>query len=400
MFEEAQDDPSALIIINIEAVRIHSKLAPYGSVRLRRCAECGGSESEEQNAIDPLGAAVKPSRCEVHLKELNHISFKTVIVDEAHRMKDPSSKQTRACWAVGHQDTVTRRYALTGTPISQDMGDLWSIMHFIAPHEHPTRGGWVERFCLLGWGAEGQLEILGIRPDTREEFFRIIDPRTRRMPKALVLPQLPPKIYERRVVELTTKQRKAYKELEDHLVTRLEDGRRVVTTNSLTNQIRLTQLASSYFEVIEEPGSNGEVKRGIRMCDPSPKLDDMMLLDRGDLLGKQYVVCAVSRQLIEMAAGRLEKFYGPDQVVQVTGAIQPGIRQANLAAFQQGRAKVLLFTIQAGGTGLNMTAADTMIRLQRSCASTGSGQTSTRASSSSTSWPTTRSRSTRRCDST
>lgn len=365
IFEEAADDPTALIIINIEAVRIHSKLAPYGSVRLRRCVECGGSTDPTVTDIDPLASAVPPSRCEVHPKDLNTIPFRTVIVDEAHRLKDPSSKQTRACWAVGHGSLVNYRYALTGTPIASDIADLWSIMHFLAPHEHPTRGGWIDRFCLLGWNAQGAVEVLGIRPDTRDEFFRIIDPRTRRMPKALVLPQLPPKIYERRDVDLTPKQRKAYDELERSLVTRLEDGRRVVTTNNLTNQVRLLQLASSYFEVVETTLENGEVKRDIRMCDPSPKLDDLMVVDEGDLRGKQYVVCAVSRQLIEMAAERLEKKH-PEQVVQITGAVPPGIRQANLAAFQAGRARILLFTIQAGGTGLNMTAADTMVRLQRS----------------------------------
>jgi SNF2 family DNA or RNA helicase len=346
LFEKAADDPTALIIINIEAVRIHSRLAPYGSVRLLRCLECGGQDPD-----------FKVSRCEKHDKELNDIPFKTVVVDEAHRIKDPSSKQTRACWAAGHQASVTRRYALTGTPIATDIGDLWSILHFIAPNEHPRRGSYIERYCLLGWNAFGAMEILGLRPDTKEEFFRIVNPRFRRMPKSLVLPQLPEKIFQRRDVPLTPKQRKAYNELESTLVTRLDDGRRVVATNNLTNTIRLLQLASSYVEVNDSDGS-------VRMCDPSPKLDELMIVDE-QIVG-QYVVSAESRQLIEMAANRLEAKYGPDAVLQITGAIPTGIREANKAAFQGGNARVLLFTLKAGGTGLNLTAAHTMVRLQRS----------------------------------
>ena len=134
ILKAAADDPAALVIINIEAVRSHSKLAPFGSIRLAACPSCGGQ--------DPR---TTPARCEVHPRELNTIPFKTVIVDEAHRIKDANAKQTRACWAVGQGAAVTTRYALTGTPIANDPSDLWSVMHFVEPKEYPRKSAFVDR---------------------------------------------------------------------------------------------------------------------------------------------------------------------------------------------------------------------------------------------------------------
>lgn len=352
MFEEAAEDPDALVIINLEAVRIHSKLAPYGSVRLLRCIGCGG---------DPDPTSDKPmvteSRCEVHLKELNHIAFKTVVVDEAHRLKDAKSKQTRACWAVGHGPTVKYRYALTGTPVAEHVGDLWPILHFLQPQEWPTRKAYIDRWCLLGWNAFGAMEVIGLRPDTRDEFFKIFNPRFRRMPKSLVLSHLPPKVYQRREVDLGTKQGKMYREMEDDLITWTPEGYRVVATSNLTATTRMMQLAQANLEVLDEDK--------VRLVNPSPKLDALEEI-ADELEGKQFVVCAEYRQLIDLAADRLRKKIGAENVVLITGEVPEGIRAANLAMFQGGRARVLLFTVKAGGVGLNMTAADTIVRLQRS----------------------------------
>lgn len=352
MFEEAAEDPDALVIINLEAVRIHSKLAPYGSIRLLRCPQCGGEQDPTTGE-----AMIKESRCEVHLKELNLISFRTVVVDEAHRLKDPKSKQTRACWAVAHGSSVKYRYALTGTPVAEHVGDLWPILHFLEPREWPTRKAFIDRWCLLGWNAFGAMEVLGLRPDTRDEFFSVFNPRFRRMPKSLVLRHLPPKVYERREVDMGHKQGKMYKEIEDDLVTYTAEGHRIVSVSNLAATTRMMQLAQGNLEVLD-----GDQ---VRLVNPSPKLDVLEEI-ADELEGKQFVVCAEYRQLIDLAAERLRKKLGEENVVLITGEVPEGIRAANLAMFQGGRARVLLFTVKAGGVGLNMTAADTIVRLQRS----------------------------------
>lgn len=345
LLEKAADDPTALVILNFEAVRLHSRLAPYGSVRLTRCPDCGGADER-----------VTPARCHVHEKELNALGFHTVVVDEAHRMKDPKSQQTRACWAVQHGPTVTRRWALTGTPIANDVGDLWSVMHGIAPLDYPTRSSYLDRYALLAWNRYAALDIVGVRPDTREEFDRVLHPKFRRMLKEQVLSHLPPKVREVREAYMSPKQTKAYREMETELLADLEGEGYVLAPTNLTKALRLLQFSSSYVEV-QEDGS-------IRLHEPSPKLD--VLEEVLDELGpdRQVAVCAASRQLIELAAARLDR--RGDAYRLLTGRVPHHERQPNLEAFQRGDAQVMLFTIAAGGVGVNMTAADTIVFLQRS----------------------------------
>jgi SNF2 family DNA or RNA helicase len=351
LFKQYAGRDDVLFIINIEATRLHSRLAPYGSIRLAKCIAC-------DKYGDPRLTA---ARCEVHPKELNEIPFKTVIVDEAHRCKDPKSKQTRAAWAVMHGKTVRRRWAMTGTPLANHPGDLWSIMHGVAPYEYPSRSKFVDRYCLSAWNAYGGLDIVGVNPERKDELFKFLDPRFRRMPKALVLDQLPPKIRQFRHVEMSPKQAKAYKELESSLITRLDTGEILVAPNNLAAQTRLLQLSSSYCTIT--PDLRNSFGTAVTLCEPSPKIDTLEEII-GDMSTRQLVACAESKQLIMLGARRLEKLkisYG-----LITGDQNRYERDRYLEQFQAGDLQVLLFTIQAGGVGLTMTAADTMVFLQRS----------------------------------
>jgi SNF2 family DNA or RNA helicase len=349
----AAKDPTALVVTNYESTHRLSRLSGYGSIRLMRCKECDKA----------YGAEIKPAQCEVHPRPLNGIPFRTIIVDEAHRIKDPKAKQTRAVWALGSGNAVQRRWALTGTPLANDPSDLWSIMHFVQPDEYPTKSKFVDLYCLLSWNVHGGMDVVGINPERREEFYKIFDPRFRRMPKALVLTQLPPKIRQRRVVQMSPKQRKAYDEVERQLATRLDDGSILVAKSNLSAQIRLLQLASSYCIIERGDTPDDPSTWTVELTEPSPKLDEFM--DVLDELGdRPVVVAAEQRRLIELACVRLDKAdisYG-----LITGAVDAYDRQIALESFQAGRLRVLLFTLKAGGTGLTMTAADTIIFLQRS----------------------------------
>src|SRR5262245_18966741 len=98
---------------------------------------------------------VPEARCETHRQELNLIPFKRVVLDEAHMIKEPSAKQTRACWRIMHAPSVQSRWALTGTPLANHVGDLWSIMHGVAKHEYPARSDFVDRYALFTWTDRG-----------------------------------------------------------------------------------------------------------------------------------------------------------------------------------------------------------------------------------------------------
>ena len=344
----------AVVIINIESMRMFSRLAPYGGVRNVKCTDCdkyGGSPD------------VTPARCESHPKELNVMSFGTVVLDEAHKVKDPRAKQTRAIWSVMHDVLVKYRWALTGTPIANHPGDLWSVMNAVAQADFPARTAFIDRYALQAWNAFGSMDIVGLRSDRRDEFFKIFNPRFRRMQKAIVLPQLPPKVRTIRLVEMSPKQKKAYKELSETLVTKLDDGGLLVARNNLTAATRLLQLSSSYCEVDRGETPEDPSTWIVTPTAPSTKVDELIELVRENE-GQSIAVAAEHRKLLELAEERLTK-EGITSVM-ITGKVDADERARNLALFQEGRVQVILFTYKAGGVGLTMTRADTLIRLQRS----------------------------------
>lgn len=360
VLKAALKDPTALVVINVEAARLFSRLAAYGSVRLARCRDCDPRTGSE---------GLTASRCEVHRKELNEFEFRTVVLDEAHRVKDPKAKQTRAIWHLMHSPSVRWRWALTGTPIANHPGDLWSIMHAVAPEDFPTRSSYVDRFCLMSWNAFGGMDVVGIRPDTRDEFFKLLDPRFRRMLKAIVLPQLPPKIREVRYVDMPTAQARAYRELATTLRTRLADGELLLAQNQLVVKTRLMQFAAASVTV-EKPDADDVASWRVALREPSAKLDvleevlDELGVSSPDFTGAPVLVAAEHLDLIELICGRLAKL--GVRHAKITGEVAPVDRQRALEDLNARRIRVLVFTGKAGGVGLNMSAADTLINVQRS----------------------------------
>lgn len=343
-FEEEAD----VYVINWESLRAHSRLAPYGSVALARCVECGGHDEK-----------VSETRCEVHQRELNQIDFKAVVADEIHRSKDPKSKQTRALWsATGDADI---RFAMTGTPIANDVLDFWPILHWISPEEWPSKTRWIDRMVDTMLNAFGGMMVLGVKPHMRDEFYAAINPRMRRMLKERVLPWLPPVIMDRRDVEMSAKQRKAYTQMQEVMIAELEHGDAITAPSPLTQTLRLLQFASSFAE-IDVDEMTGEIQ--VKLAEPSCKVDALMDdIQNGDFGDDSVAVCAVSRQLIELLSARLEKAKIPHGLI--TGAQDEDERQQAIDDFQEGRIKWILFTAQAGGVGVTLTAARRLIMLQR-----------------------------------
>jgi SNF2 family DNA or RNA helicase len=353
-FDIAMESGDCVVIVNWESLRSHSKLLSYGGIALARCVDCGGHD-----------ARITANRCEVHVRELNKIDFKAVVADEIHRSKDPKSKQTRALWAAtGNADV---RYAMTGTPIANDVVDLWPILHWLDPNEWPSKTKWIDRYVNTMMNAFGGMMVLGLKPEKETEFYSGINPRMRRMLKARVLPWLPEVINDRRDVEMGAKQLKAYKQMLENMIVMLEkdgstdsSGDVIVAPNPLTQAIRLMQFANAYAEIqIQE---NGEEK--VILSDPSCKVDALM----DDIKNKDFgddsvAVCAVSRQLIDLLSARMTK----EGIAHglITGAQSGDERQKAIDDFQAGRIKWILFTAQAGGVGVTLTTARRLVMLQR-----------------------------------
>lgn len=351
-------------VINWEGLRLHSRLAPYGQ--------------------QELTAAEKTP------KELNHMSLRTAVFDEAHRGKGPRAQQTRAAWWVAKQAEF--RVAMTGTPVANTIADLWPLLHLVEPTWFPGKTKFLDRYATQTPNFYGGTTVLGLRPDTRDEFFGIVNPLLRRVPKSLALPQLPPKLpTQYRETPMGAKQAKAYGQMEKLMIAQLLNGELLTALNPLSQLTRLTQFAAASaelgepYEVTRKVRWNGradqlndgkyaldvdghvrlvtETVRDVELAAPSSKVDD--LVDLLEEMGEApLVVAAVSRQLIELAAERLTK-EGISHGL-VTGAQSTAERQVAVERFQAGQDRVILLTLGAGAEGLTLTRADTMLFMQRS----------------------------------
>jgi len=346
--KQFEADGTDVYVINWESLRTHSRLAPYGSVALAKCRECGG-----------LNDSISTNRCEVHKRELNEIDFNSVVADEIHRSKDPKSKQTRALWSA--TGDAKNRFALTGTPIAKDVVDLWAILHWIDPEEYPNKTKWIDRMINTMLNAFGGMMVLGIKPHMEAEFHASVDPRMRRMLKARVLPWLPEIMFERRDVEMSTKQKKAYEQMRDLMIAELDNGDTVVAPSVLTQTTRLNQFASSFAEIVVDE-TTGEQKT--ILSEPSCKVDALMDdIKEGDFGDDSVAVTAVSRQLLELLSARLTK-EGIEHGM-ITGTQTEEERQKAIDDFQSGKIKWILFTVQAGGVGVTLTTGRRLVMLQR-----------------------------------
>lgn len=377
------ESPAHIFIANYEQLHRHSRLAKYGSTALKRCTECGGMDE-----------AITPAKCEVHDRELNQVHFQTVIADEAHRLKAPSAKQTRAAWAIA--DKAEYRFALTGTPVQDNLDDLWAVLRFISPNEFPAKGKFLDRYAEIGYNTWGVQQIMGLKKGMEDEFYNVISSRMRRMLKKVVTPFLPPLLTEMRMISMSGAQAKAYREMRKHALVELDDD--VVTaTSPLSKATRLLQFASSFAEMVPvastapvpideseitdeglSPDPSDDFASTLRLSLPSNKITAFLEDVRaGDFGESSLVVFAQSRQLIDLLAAEMTK--AEYKFGMITGGQSTDERQQAIDDFQAGKINFVLVTIAAGGVGLTLTKADKMIFLQRSFSSTAMVQAYSRA---------------------
>lgn len=345
---QVRDGEADALIANWSQLQYHSRLAAYGSVALERCEVCSADEREKDKPR-------KQARCHVCPREMNEVAWKAIVADEVHRAAKPKSVQTRALWWLAQDAEYV--WGMSGTPMTNRPDDLWSILHMLDPDGWPRKTQFVGRYCHIGWNTFGGLEVLGVNQQTREEFNAAFDAVfLRRTPDDPAIAKYLPTINRfARFVELSPKERKAYETFRDKLVLQLEDGEQVVGWNPLVKLTRLLQLAQGAV-TLDEAGE-------VQITEPSAKLDGLMEVIE-DLAGEPVVVYATHNQLLDLAAKRLEKkgvAFG-----MITGAVTGDDRDEVVRAFQAGELQVVLGNVAAGGEGITLNRARTLVMLERS----------------------------------
>jgi superfamily II DNA or RNA helicase len=273
------------------------------------------------------------------------IAFETLVLDEAHAVKNATTERSKALRALNGR----WRIGLTGTPIENHLGELWSLMRVISPG---LLGSW-EQFR-----ARYAVPIEKFGDDARRRALAaLLRPFLLRRTKAEVARELPPRTELVRLVRLSPEEEALYQQLRQATLDEVAQAKkdrdrdardlRFVLLAALT---RLRQLCC-HPRLVYPRTQAGSAKAGVLL----QLLGELREADHKVLVFSQF------RSFLELLAPRLRQ-HG-FRVLVLDGTTAAEARQQRIAAFQQGQADVFLISLKAGGVGLNLTAADTVIHL-------------------------------------
>lgn len=284
-------------------------------------------------------------------KELNAIRWNTVVADECHRIKDPDSVQTRACWAV--RDSATNVWGLTGTPIEKNIMDMWALLHFIAPLEFPTKTKFLDMWIMTAPQYFGGLDIIGIRPDVEQEFRDITEWHWRRVLTAV---DLPPAVFDLRTAHMTATARKAYNDMKKQLMAELDSDGSFDTLFAENHMVKAGRLLMQSAGTLKISKTDE-----VTIVEPSWKLDSVQ--DAMEDHKVPSIFWFVNRDLLHMFEARLTKAGIP--FVSVHGDVTGKDRHEAIRKFQDGEVDNILVTYGAGSEGTTLTRAPVAHRVQR-----------------------------------
>jgi superfamily II DNA or RNA helicase len=270
------------------------------------------------------------------------LRWTTIVFDEAQVLKNPDTQLRTAAAGLG----ATSRFAVTGTPLENHLGELWSIADLAAPGLLGPRRGFdaVFRRPIEKHAAAAPLE----------ELRRRLAPIMLRRTKASVELELPPRteIVER--VDLDVAQRDLYESLRLTLdgEVRAALARRGIHGSSMLILDALLTLRQCCCDprLVRRPEarrvrSSGKLERLMDM------LAELAASGRSTLVFSQFTSMLALIERACTAAGISN--------VKLTGTTRD--REEVVRRFQAGEARVFLISLKAGGTGLNLTRADTVI---------------------------------------
>ncbi|HAA45033.1 MAG: DNA/RNA helicase, superfamily II, SNF2 family [Halomonas sp. 54_146] len=278
------------------------------------------------------------------LERLGETAFGLLVLDEAQAIKNAASQTARAVRAL----KAKRAVAMTGTPLENHLGELWAQLDAVAPGALGSQQ-WFGQCFRTPIEKEGDVAL-------REQLSRRLAPLMLRRTKQQVLGELPDKTETRREITLSGAQRELYESL------RLAQHQRV------QQAVAERGLAGSGIVMLDALLKLRQV-----CCDPRlVKLDSAQKVRRSAKLdqlrellpplieeGRRILVFSQFTEMLGLIGQALEK----DGIAYttLTGDTPGKTRTQRVARFQQGEVPVFLISLKAGGTGLNLTAADTVI---------------------------------------
>ena len=271
---------------------------------------------------------------------LSTISWQTIVLDEAQVIKNAQTKRSQAA----HQLRGTIKLILTGTPIENRLSELWNLFRFINPGLLGSQESFSKRF----------VEPIEQHKDVgaRQALKKLIMPFVLRRLKAQVLTDLPPRIEQTIFVPFDPEELAFYEALRQNALEKLihlpsQDKKRIHILAEITRLRRACCHPTLVAPEINISGSKLKAAEGI--------IEDLRENRHRALIFSQFV------GHLEKVKALLEEKGISYQYLDGSTSIDE--RQKKVAAFQNGQGDFFLISLKAGGTGLNLTAADYVIHM-------------------------------------
>ncbi|MGH2513512.1 MAG: DEAD/DEAH box helicase, partial [Candidatus Limnocylindrales bacterium] len=282
------------------------------------------------------------------VEALAAIGWRRLVLDEAQNIKNSAARQTQAI----RQIRAPRRIALTGTPVENRLAELWSIMEVLNPGLLGSATGFRRRFAV-------PIERYG-DDDAAGRLRRATAPFILRRLKSdrSIIADLPDKLEMTVYCSLTREQASLYQAIVDEMLERIESSEGIERRGLvLATMLRLKQVCNHPAQMLADgsplAGRSGKLQRVEEILEE--------VLAEGDraLLFTQFAqLGALLRPYLRDRFGR--------EVLYLHGGTRKAERDAMVARFQaESGPPILILSLKAGGTGLNLTAANQVIHLDR-----------------------------------
>ncbi|WP_411108843.1 SNF2-related protein [Streptomyces sp. c-19] len=270
-----------------------------------------------------------------------------VVADEAQHVKNPYSATARQLRTIG----ARARVALSGTPVENNLSELWAILDWTTPGLLGSLGAFRTRFAAAVEGGRDPAAAARLAALVRPFLLR------RRKSDPGIAPELPPKTETDRTVSLTPEQAGLYEAVVRETLAAIAEAdgmaRRGLVVKLLTG---LKQICNHPAQYLKEEAPRIEGRSGkLELLDEL--LDTILAEGAATLVFTQYVGMARILETHLAARGvRTQFLHGGTPVAQ---------REAMVARFQNGEVPVFLLSLKAAGTGLNLTRAEHVVHYDR-----------------------------------
>ena len=271
---------------------------------------------------------------------LGEVEFGTIVFDEAHALKTATSQRAKAAFGLNAKARVT----LTGTPIENHLGELWSVMHATVPGLLGTKRQFDER---LG------RPVLAHHAGALDRLRAILDPFVLRRRRAEVLTELP-ELTEVTIHVPPTSAQAAYAEvLRQRALKTLEDARKDPSKARIRVLAEITRLRQAAID----PRLLGDdvAPAGSKIDEACERIAALHADGHRCLVFTQFLGCIrrLDERLSDLGL----------EVLTLDGSTPAALRKARIDAFQRGEADAFVMSLKAGGVGINLTAAQYVIHM-------------------------------------